>query len=175
MLRVARKIRDKRVLRLIGRRSAPAEKYLRAGVVVKGRLQRTPKGVPQGGPLSPLLANILLDDLDKELEKRGHRFVRYADDFIILVKSRSAGERVMQSVQRFLERKLKLQVNREKSQVRKTDQTQFLGFIFKGTKIRWSDDAFREFKRRVKRLILWPGQCRQELVGVHGLPPEKAR
>jgi RNA-directed DNA polymerase len=83
MLRVARKIRDKRVLRLIGRRSALAEKYLRAGVVVNGRLQRTPKGVPQGGPLSPLLANILLDDLDKELEKRGHRFVRYADDFII--------------------------------------------------------------------------------------------
>ena len=152
MLRVARKIRDKRLLRLIG-------KYLHAGVVVNGRLQRTPKGVPQGGPLSPLLANILLDDLDKELdhpqgviEKRGHRFVRYADDFIILVKSRSSGERVMRSVQRFLERKLKLQVNREKSQVQKTDQTQFLGFIFKGTKIRWSEDAFREFKRRVKRL-----------------------
>ena len=80
-------------------------------MVVKGRLQRTPTGVPQGGPLSPLLANILLDDLDKELEKRGQRFARYADDFIILVKS----------------------------------------------------------------LILWPGQCRQELVGVHGLPPEKAR
>ena len=182
MLRVARKIRDKRVLRLIG-------KYLRAGVVVNGRLQRTPKGVPQGGPLSPLLANILLDDLDKELdhpqgvtghpqgviEKRGHHFVRYADDFIILVKSRSSGERVMRSVQRFLERKLKLQVNREKSQVWKTDQTQFLGFIFKGTKIRWSEDAFREFKRRIKRLILSPGQCRQELVGVYGLPPEEAR
>jgi RNA-directed DNA polymerase len=109
--------------------------------------------------LSPLLANVLLDDLGKELEKRGHRFVRYADDFIILVKSRSAGERVMRSVQRFLERKLKLQVNREKSQVRKTDQIQFLGFVFKGTKIRWSEDAFREFKRRVKRLILSPGQA----------------
>ena len=145
MLRVARKVRDKRVLRLIG-------KYLRAGVVVKGRLQKTPKGVPQGGPLSPLLANILLDDLDKELEKRGHRFARYADDFIILVKSLSAGERVMRSVQRFLERRLKLQVNLKKSHVRKTDQTQFLGFVFKGAKIRWSEDAFREFKRRVKRL-----------------------
>ena len=145
MLRVARKIRDKRGLRLIG-------KYLRAGVVVKGRLQRTPKGVPQGGPLSPLLANILLDDLDKELEKRGHLFARYADDFIVLVKSLSAGERVMRSVQRFLERRLKLQVNLKKSHVRKTDQTQFLGFVFKGAKIRWSDDAFREFKRRVKRL-----------------------
>jgi RNA-directed DNA polymerase len=83
MHRVSRKVRDKQVLRLIG-------KYLRAGVMVNGRLKKTPKGVPQGGPLSPLLANILLDDLDKELEKRGHRFVRYADDFVILVKSQSA-------------------------------------------------------------------------------------
>ena len=96
-IRVARKVRDKRVLRLIG-------KYLRAGVMVNGRLQTTRKGVPQGGPLSPLLANILLDDLDKELERRGHRFVRYADDFIILVKSQRAVERVMASVKRFLER-----------------------------------------------------------------------
>jgi RNA-directed DNA polymerase len=145
MHRVARKVRDKRVLRLIG-------KYLRAGVMVNGRLQATRKGVPQGGPLSPFLANILLDDLDKELEQRGHRFVRYADDFIILVKSQRAGERVMQSVQRFLERKLKLEVNQEKSQVALTNQTDFLGFTFRGTKIRWSDKAFREFKRRVKEL-----------------------
>ena len=78
MERVARRIKDKRVLRLIG-------KYLRAGVVVNGRLQNTKEGVPQGGPLSPLLANIVLDDLDKELERRGHKFVRYADDFTILV------------------------------------------------------------------------------------------
>jgi RNA-directed DNA polymerase len=145
MHRVARKVRDKRVLRLIG-------KYLRAGVMVNGRLQSTRKGVPQGGPLSPLLANILLDDLDKELERRGHKFVRYADDFIILVKSQKAGERVMASVIRFLRRKLKLKVNKDKSQVAKTDNTNFLGFTFKGTKIRWSDNAFREFKRRVKRL-----------------------
>lgn len=145
MHRVARKVRDKRVLRLIG-------KYLRAGVMVNGRLQATRKGVPQGGPLSPLLANILLDDLDKELERRGHRFVRYADDFIILVKSQRAGERVMLSVQRFLERKLKLKVNQDKSQVALTNQTDFLGFTFKGTKIRWSEKAFQEFKRRVKRL-----------------------
>jgi len=145
MHRVARKVRDKRVLHLIG-------KYLRAGVMVNGRLQATRKGVPQGGPLSPLLANILLDDLDKELERRSHRFVRYADDFIILVKSQRAGERVMLSVQRFLERKLKLKVNQDKSQVALTNQTDFLGFTFKGTKIRWSDKAFREFKRRVKRL-----------------------
>jgi RNA-directed DNA polymerase len=143
--RVARKVRDKRLLRLIG-------KYLRAGVMVNDRLQKTLKGVPQGGPLSPLLANILLDDLDKELEKRGHRFVRYADDFVILVKSQSAGERVKASIQRFLERKLKLKINERKSQVAPTDKTDFLGFTFKGTKVRWSEKAFREFKRRVKKL-----------------------
>ena len=145
MHRVARKVRDKRVLRLIG-------KYLRAGVMVNGRLQATRRGVPQGGPLSPLLANILLDDLDKELERRGHRFVRYADDFIILVKSQRAGERVMASVQRFLEQKLKLEVNQDKSQLASTNQTNFLGFTFRGTRIRWSDKAFREFKRRIKQL-----------------------
>ncbi|MDP2735239.1 MAG: group II intron reverse transcriptase/maturase, partial [bacterium] len=145
MHRVAHKVSDKRVLRLIG-------KYLRAGAMVKGRLQETRLGVPQGGPLSPLLANVLLDDLDKELEKRGHRFVRYADDFIVLVKSRQAGERVMQSLQRFLERNLKLKINQEKSQVASTNQTTFLGFTFSGTKITWSGKAFREFKRRVKEL-----------------------
>jgi len=145
MHRVARKIRDKHILRLIG-------KYLRAGVVIKGRLQKSRKGVPQGGPLSPLLANILLDDLDKELEKRSHKFVRYADDLVILVRTQRAGLRVKQSVTRFLERKLKLTFNQDKSRVSSTDQTNFLGFTFKGTKIRWSDKAFREFKRRVKRL-----------------------
>jgi len=145
MHRVARKIRDKRVLRLIG-------KYLRAGVMVQGRLQKTREGVPQGGPLSPLLANILLDDLDKELEKRGHRFARYADDFIILVKTQRAGQRVKESITRFLKRKLRLKVNQDKSQVAPTDKTNFLGFTFKGTKIRWSEKAFREFKRRVIKL-----------------------
>jgi RNA-directed DNA polymerase len=145
MHRISRKVRDKRVLRLIG-------KYLRAGVMVNGRLGKTSKGVPQGGPLSPLLANILLDDLDKELEKRGHRFVRYADDFVILMKSQSAAERVKAGIQRFLERKLKLKINEKKSQVAPTDKIDFLGFTFKGTKIRWSDKAFRELKRRVKRL-----------------------
>jgi RNA-directed DNA polymerase len=145
MHRVGRKIRDKQILRLIG-------KYLRAGVVVKGRLQKTRKGVPQGGPLSPLLANILLDDLDKELENRGHKFARYADDFVILVRSERTGLRVKESITRFLERKLKLKVNQDKSRVSSTDDTNFLGFTFKGTKIRWSDKAFREFKRRVKYL-----------------------
>ena len=120
MCRVSRQINDKRVLKLIG-------KYLRAGVMVNNRLQATPTGVPQGGPLSPLLANILLDDLDKELEKRGHRFVRYADDFIIMVKSLRAGNRVMASIKRFLERKLRLQVNEKKSKVAPVEECGFLG------------------------------------------------
>ena len=108
---VGRKVRDKRVLALIG-------KYLRAGVKVNGRLEKTRLGVPQGGPLSPLLANILLDDLDKELEKRGHNFVRYADDFVILVKSQRAGERVMESISNFPDQhQLKLTVNEDKSPV----------------------------------------------------------
>ena len=145
MSRVARRVRDKRVLRLIG-------KYLRAGVMINGRLEATRKGVPQGGPLSPLLANILLDDLDRELEQRGHRFVRYADDFVILVRSQRAGERVMASISRFLEQQLKLTVNQEKSKVAPTNEITFLGFIFKGASIRWSGKAFAEFKRRVRKL-----------------------
>jgi RNA-directed DNA polymerase len=144
MCRVSRNIHDKRVLRLIG-------KFLRAGVCIDGRLHRTPQGVPQGGPLSPILSNVLLDDLDKELETRQHRFVRYADDFVIFVKSVRAGNRVMQSIRRFLERTLKLRVNEAKSHVRPTDQLEFLGFTFKKTSIRWSERAFQEFKRRVKR------------------------
>jgi RNA-directed DNA polymerase len=145
MCRVARRVRDKRVLRLIG-------KYLRAGVVINGRRQDTRKGVPQGGPLSPLLANILLDDLDKELEKRGHCFARYADDFVVLVKSYRAGKRVMASICHYLGRCLKLSINQEKSKVASTNEISFLGFIFKGASIRWSDKAFAEFKRRVRKL-----------------------
>jgi RNA-directed DNA polymerase len=113
MHRVAQKVRGQQVSRLIGC-------YLRAGVLVDGQLQATPIGVPQGGPLSPLLANIVLDDLDKELERRRHHFARYADDFIILVKSQRAGRRVRQSVQSFLERTLKLRINQEKSRVAPT-------------------------------------------------------
>ena len=144
MHHVGRKVRDKRVLALIG-------KYLRAGVEVNGRLEKTRLGVPQGGPLSPLLANILLDHLDKELENRGHKFVRYADDFVILVKSQRAGERVMGSVRKYLTSQLKLTVNEDKSKVAKSDEISFLGFVFKGTRILWSDKAYKEFRRRVKK------------------------
>ncbi len=145
MHRISRKIQDKSVLKLIG-------KYLRAGVKVKGRCLPTRKGVPQGGPLSPLLANILLDDLDKELEKRGHKFVRYADDFIIMVKSLSAGDRVMTGISGFLSRKLKLVVNENKSKVAPLEECSYLGFIFVRGTIRWSDKAFHEFKRRLRLL-----------------------
>jgi len=145
MHRVGKRVRDKRVLGLIG-------KYLRAGVVIQGRLQGTREGVPQGGPLSPLLSNIVLDDLDKELEQRGHRFARYADDFIILVKSQRAGQRVMTSITRFLQQRLKLRVNVDKSRVCSTNDCAFLGFTFRGTKIRWLTRAFDEFKRRIRRL-----------------------
>lgn len=145
MHRVSRVVRDKRVLRLIGR-------YLRSGVVENGCFWKTVLGVPQGGPLSPLLANIMLDDLDKELEKRGHRFVRYADDFIVFVKSPRAGIRVAASIRRFVERELKLKINERKSGVRPTNRVRFLGFIFRGTKVRWSFEAFNEFKRRVREL-----------------------
>jgi RNA-directed DNA polymerase len=145
MARVARKVGDKRLLALIGR-------YLRAGVLIGEALQPTDIGTPQGGPLSPLLANILLDDLDRELEKRGHRFARYADDVMILVKSQRAGERVMASVSRYLTGKLKLQVNEQKSRVIPTHQATYLGYTFRGTKLRWSDEAFADFKHRVREL-----------------------
>ena len=145
MHRISRQIQDKRVLHLIG-------KYLRAGVMVKGRLQRTTMGVPQGGPLSPLLANILLDDVDKELEKRGHCFSRYADDLIILVKSLRAGQRVMNSTRRFLENKLKLAINEQKSKVAPVEECSFLGFVFIRGKIRWSEKSFQKFKRQIRLL-----------------------
>ncbi len=145
MARVAEKVSDKRLLKLIGR-------YLRAGVEVEGTIQPTRQGVPQGSPLSPLLSNIVLDVLDKELEKRGHRFARYADDVVILVRSRRAGKRVMQSITRFLGRKLKLTVNRQKTQVVSAKQVAFLGFVFRRGKIRWSSKSLERFKAKVRRL-----------------------
>ena len=121
MSRLARRIKDKRVLRLIRR-------YLQAGMMSGGLTTARSEGTPQGGPLSPLLSNILLDELDKELERRGHRFCRYADDSNIYVRSRSAGERVMKSISRFLERRLRLRVNAEKSAVARPWERKFLGY-----------------------------------------------
>jgi len=121
MARVARKVRDKRVLRLIRR-------YLQAGIMEGGVVSQPVKGTPQGGPLSPLLSNIILDDLDKELDRRGHRYCRYADDCNIYIGSRRAGERVLVSICGFLERRLRLQVNREKSAVDRPWKRVFLGF-----------------------------------------------
>ena len=145
MARVARKVRDKALLRLIG-------KYLRAGVLVGERLEPTETGVPQGSPLSPLLSNILLDDLDKELERRGHHFARYCDDFLIVVKSQRAGERVKASVTRFLRSHLHLEINEQKSMVGPTKECTFLGFTFHGARIYWSSDAFHDFRHRLRKL-----------------------
>jgi RNA-directed DNA polymerase len=144
MARVARRVSDKRLLALIGR-------YLRAGVRVGECLEPSEMGTPQGGPLSPLLANILLDDLDRELEKRGHRFARYADDLIVLVKSVRAGQRVMASLTKYLDRKLRLAVNEHKSRVASIDACTFLGFAFHRGKLRWSAAAFADFKHHVRK------------------------
>ena len=142
---VARRVKDKRVLKLIGR-------YLRAGVMVDGVKQPTPLGVPQGGPLSPLLANIVLHELDEYLERQGRHFARYADDFVICVRSTSAAQRVKAKVTRFLAQRLKLSINADKSRVVSSKQLEFLGFCFRGTKIVWSDKALHRFKHRVRQL-----------------------
>jgi group II intron reverse transcriptase/maturase len=123
MSRVARKIKDKRVLKLI-------RAYLKSGVMLNGIKVKTEEGTPQGGPLSPLLANIILDDLDKELERRGHKFCRYADDCNIFVKSERAAKRVKESITEYIEKVLKLKVNKEKSAVDRPWKRKFLGFSF---------------------------------------------
>lgn len=144
---VSRKVHDRRLLRLIGR-------YLRAGVMVEGVMQPTPEGSPQGGPLSPLLSNILLDNLDKELERRGLRFVRYADDFQIFVRSERSAQRVFVSVKRFLTQRLKLVVNEQKSSVRAAQGCEYLGFTFVGKRvtIKVAPKKLKAFKRRAKQL-----------------------
>ena len=147
MSRVGRKVRDRRLLRLIGL-------YLRAGVMVEGVLQPTAEGAPQGGPLSPLLSNILLDDLDKELERRKLRFVRYADDFQIFVRSERSAQRVFASVKRFLTQRLKLVVNEDKSSVRPALGCEYLGFTFTGKRvtIKVAPKKLITFKQRIKQL-----------------------
>jgi len=144
MNRVSKWVNDPCVLALIG-------KYLRAGVSVNGKVEATLKGVPQGSPLSPLLANIMLDDLDRYLENKGYRFARYADDFVISVKSLIEGERIKAEVVTFLTT-LKLPINEEKSQVVSVRQLSFLGFMFKGKKIIWSPKSLANFKHRIREL-----------------------
>jgi RNA-directed DNA polymerase len=142
---LSRRVQDKRIKRLIAR-------YLRAGCIDNQLLVESREGVPQGGPLSPLLANIMLDPLDKELEKRGHTFARYADDFIILVKSQRAGERVLSSITKYLQHRLKLVINTEKSQVVRACESKFLGFTFKNGQIKWHPKILLKFKQKIREL-----------------------
>ncbi|MEK7993540.1 MAG: group II intron reverse transcriptase/maturase, partial [Planctomycetota bacterium] len=149
MARVARVVKDKRVLKLI-------RAYLNSGVMVNGVVMDTEEGTPQGGPLSPLLSNIMLDDLDKELEKRGHKFVRYADDCNIYVQTQRAGERVMESMKTFLEKKLKLKVSPEKSKVDRASRVKILGFSFYKRNgevlIRVANRSLERFRDKLRRL-----------------------
>jgi Retron-type reverse transcriptase len=149
MARIAKKVRDKKVLRLIRR-------YLQAGIMKDGVVWDRDKGTPQGGPLSPLLSNIMLDAMDKELEKRGLSFCRYADDCNIYVASQRAGERVMASITQFIEGKLKLKVNREKSAVARPWERKFLGYSFtneRQTRIRVAESSIDRLKEKVKALL----------------------
>jgi RNA-directed DNA polymerase len=148
MARVAARTSDRRVLRLI-------RSYLTAGVLNNGLFEDSREGTPQGGPLSPLLSNLVLDELDRELERRGHRFVRYADDCNVYVRSEKAGRRVMTSLTRFIEGRLKLQVNAQKSAVARPWQRSFLGFTVTDEpqpQRRIADKAVVRFKDRVREL-----------------------
>jgi len=146
MSRLARHVKDKRFLRITRR-------FLEAGMMSNGvRIERK-EGTPQGGPLSPILSNLLLDDLDKELEQRGHVFCRYADDCNIYVRSRKAGERVMETIAQFLEQKLKLRVNKEKSAVDVVWHRKFLGYRFGHEgKLQVAPESLRRFKDKLKKL-----------------------
>lgn len=145
MHRLSKGIGDKRLLRLINN-------FLKAGLMSEGLIEQRTAGTPQGGPLSPLLSNIVLDELDRELEKRGHRFCRYADDCNIYVGSEAAGKRVMASIIKFIERKLKLRVNPDKSGVRHCSQVKFLGYtVMGGGKIRVADKSTQRFKEKVRQ------------------------
>jgi RNA-directed DNA polymerase len=148
MGQVAKRVADKRVRKLL-------RAFLTAGVMEDGLVSPVDEGTPQGGPLSPLLSNLVLDELDRELERRGHRFVRYADDCNIYVRSVRAGQRVMESVTHFISQKLKLKVNREKSAVARPQERKFLGFSFtrdREPKRRIAPKAKVRFKQRVREL-----------------------
>jgi RNA-directed DNA polymerase len=149
MARVARRVGDKRLLRLILR-------YLTAGAMIEGIAQAREEGTPQGGPLSPLLSNILLDDLDKELERRGHCFCRYADDCNVYVKSKAAGDRVMESVARYLEKRLRLKINRDKSAVDRPWNRKFLGYTMTPhhrPKLKVAPSSVKRAKARIKGIM----------------------
>lgn len=146
MARLARHVGDKRLLRIVRR-------FLEAGLMRDGVCVRRQEGTPQGGPLSPLLANLLLDDLDKELERRGHQFCRYADDCNIYVRTLRAGERVLASVVRFLEERLRLQVNAEKSAVAYVEERQFLGYrLLRGGRLGIAPRSVERAKRRIRAI-----------------------
>ena len=148
MAKIAERVSDKMLLKLI-------RAFLRAGVMEGGLVSPVDEGTPQGGPLSPLLSNIVLDELDRELEQRGHRFARYADDCNIYVRSRRAGERVMKSITQFIARKLKLRVNQEKSAVAEPWQRKFLGFSFTRfgePRRRIAPKAVLRFQERIREL-----------------------
>jgi RNA-directed DNA polymerase len=148
MGQVAKRVADKRLLKLI-------RAFLNAGVMEDGLVSPSVEGTPQGGPLSPLLSNLVLDELDRELEARGHSFVRYADDCNIYVRSERAGQRVMESIQRFITHRLKLQVNQAKSAVARPQERKFLGFSFTGgkeLKRKIAPKAINRFKKRVREI-----------------------
>src|SRR5947199_4010843 len=148
MAAVAERVADKRMLKLI-------RAFLEAGVMEDGLVSPVDEGTPQGGPLSPLLSNLVLDELDRELERRGHRCVRYADDSNIYVCSERAGQRVMESITRFITQKLKLKVNETKSAVARPQERKFLGFSFtEGPEVKRviAPKALDRFKRRVREI-----------------------
>ena len=149
MAKLQRQITDNRLLNLI-------RKYLNTGIMVDGAIETRTEGTPQGSPLSPLLSNIVLDELDKELEKRGHKFVRYADDLSIYVKSMKSAERVKASITQFIEGKMKLKVNHEKSKISRPRDSNLLGFSFykdrNGYQIRISEKSYQRFKSKVRNL-----------------------
>src|SRR6266576_1005551 len=148
MGQIAKRVEDKRLLKLI-------RAFLNAGVMENGLVGPSVEGTPQGGPLSPLLSNLVLDDLDRELERRGHRYVRYADDSNIYVRSERAGQRVMKSITRFITQKRKLKVNESKSAVAKPQERKFLGFSFTGgkeLKRKIAPKAIDRFKERIREI-----------------------
>src|ERR1022692_44112 len=148
MGQIAKRIEDKRLLKLI-------RAFLNAGVMENGLVSPSVEGTPQGGPLSPLLSNLVLDELDRELERRGHRFVRYADDCNIYVRSERAGQRVMESITRFITQQLKLKVNEAKSAVARPQERKFLGFSFtKGPEVKRAiaPKALERFKQRIREI-----------------------